>query len=78
MQHEENEEREVYSLINSQVPKGLIGTSYAPKVEAMSIETNALPLSYDESYPIDGSRTRNPRFGLIGTHYASKKLWRGV
>jgi hypothetical protein len=78
MQHKENEEREVFSLINSQVPKGLIGTSYAPKGEAMSIETNALPLSYDESYPIDGNRTRNRRFRLIGTHYASKKSWRGV
>ena len=78
MQHEENEEREVFSLINSQVPKGLIGTSYAPRSEAMGIKTNALPLSYDESYPIDGSRTRNHRFSLIGTHYASRKLWRGV
>ena len=72
MQQEENEEREVYSLINSQVPKGLIGTSYAPKGEAMSIKTNALPLSYDVSYHIGGSRTRNHRFGLIGTHDASK------
>ena len=62
MQHEENEEREVFSLINSQVPKGLIGTSYAPKCEAVSIKTNALPLSYDESYPIDGSRTRTLGF----------------
>lgn len=72
MQHKENEEREVFSLINNQVPKGLIGTSYAPKCEAVSIKTHALPLSYDESYPIDGSRTRNHRFGFIGTHDASK------
>ena len=62
MQHEDNEEREVFSLISSQVPKGLIGTSYAPKCEAVSIKTNALPLSYDESYPIDGSRTRTLGF----------------
>lgn len=62
MQHEENEEREVFSLINSQVPKGLIGTSYAPKSEAMSIKTNALPLSYDVSYHIGGSRTRTLGF----------------
>ena len=62
MQHEENEEREVFSLINSQVPKGLIGTSYAPKGEATSIcETNALPLSYDSGYPVGGNRTHNPR-----------------